>query len=41
MNDKCYYCIYRDKSREENEHAYGCESADIGMCGEPGNRKRR
>lgn len=40
MNDKCNYCIYRDKSWRKEENAYGCEAASIGLCGEPGMEQR-
>lgn len=35
MNEKCEYCIYRDRSWRREENAYGCEAAELKLCGEP------
>lgn len=41
MNSKCYDCVYRNKKWDKDENAYGCNSPELGLCGEPKMKKRK
>lgn len=41
MNEKCDYCVYRDKSWKQDQNEYGCEAVELGLCGEPKMEQRK
>ena len=41
MDSRCYYCVYRDKSWDLAENGYGCEAAELGLCGRPDMKQRK